>query len=82
MNVNDAFKAGVDAFKAGKGRAPALNHDFSRRCVLAERGVNKLLDAYLRGWDLANLSDGMVDEFPSVIALKAEMDRAQSDKSK
>jgi len=75
MNVNDAFKAGVDAFKAGKGRAPALNHDFLRRCVVAERGVDKLLDAYLRGWDLANLSDNMADDFPSVIALKAELNK-------
>lgn len=76
MNMNDAFKAGVDSFKAGKGRAPALNHDFLRRAVLAERGVNDLMDSYLRGWDLANLANGMPDDFPSVIALKAELNKA------
>ena len=75
MNNYDAFVAGVSAYKAGRDRAPALNQDFIRRAVLAERGVNDLLREYLHGWDLANLADGMDDSFPSVKALRAEMER-------
>lgn len=57
MNINDAKKAGAQAFLNGKHRAPALNQKFLRLACSSETQTPKLLEAYCYGWDIACLSD-------------------------
>jgi len=54
LTVQEAFTAGMDAFKTGRGRAPALNAHFIK-LACAEPDTSDLLGEYLRGWDRANL---------------------------
>ncbi len=74
MTPTEAKKAGVKAFKTDKGRAPALNAEFvSAACKAATKGqvgLSELLEGYLRGWDVANLAEGMPADWPSVRALE------------
>jgi hypothetical protein len=71
MNTTQAKQQGAAAFKAGKGRAPALNHAFLR--AASEAGsLGKLMDAYTHGWTIAMLADGVADQtMPSVRELAA-----------
>lgn len=65
MNTTQAKQAGAAAFKAGKGRAPALNQAFITEA--AAGNICKLMDAYIHGWTIAMLADGVADSsMPSV----------------
>ena len=66
MNTTQAKQQGAAAFKAGKGRAPALNQAFLR--AASEAGnLAALMDAYTHGWTIAMLADGVADQtMPSV----------------
>lgn len=69
MQINEAKMAGVEAFRAGKGRAPALNPGFTVRALEAGNLLN-LMDAYLHGWTIASLAhDAPLPTMPSVIEL-------------
>lgn len=71
MNTTAAQKAGVQAFKDGKGVAPALNTAFLK----AAAATGKLMDmmnAYTHGWTVAMLADkAPLDTMPSVRELAA-----------
>jgi hypothetical protein len=75
MNTTQAKQHGASAFKAGKGRAPALNRAF----LIAANATGNLLalmDAYTHGWTIAMLADGAEDaNMPSVREL-AEIEAA------
>lgn len=67
MNINHAKLAGLQAFEAGLGRAPALNKDFTTAVFSqAETMAVELLDAYLVGWDIANLAAAAIPGAPSL----------------
>lgn len=69
MEIIDAKKAGVQAYRDGRGRAPALNQKFIAAACGSGQVLN-MLDAYLYGYDIANLADGMSDlDMPSVKSL-------------
>jgi hypothetical protein len=71
MNTTQAKQAGAEAFKAGKGRAPALNQAFITEAAAAGN-LCKLMDAYMHGWTVAMLADGAQDKtMPSVRELAA-----------
>lgn len=72
MDRNQASKHGVQAYKAGKGRAPALNQEFATAACKGSstKQVIALLDAYTHGWTIASLADGQCDSsMPSFIEL-------------
>ena len=78
MNTAKAKQHGASAYKAGEGREPALNQEFTKAACDASsmREVINLLDAYMHGWTIAMLADGATDEtMPSVREL-AEIERA------
>ncbi|ATG93122.1 hypothetical protein CQB05_02890 [Paracidovorax citrulli] len=69
MQISEAKMAGVEAFRAGKGRAPALNPGFVTRAIEAGNLLN-LMDAYLHGWTIASLAhDAPLPTMPSVVEL-------------
>lgn len=68
MTVNEAQKQGVEAYRAGMGRAPALNPAFTNQALASGRFC-KMADAYINGWDVANLADGAPADAPSVASL-------------
>jgi len=69
--INKAQRAGVKAFNNGKDRAPALNQAFLKEACSSKINTIALLDAYLHGWDIANLANGETNQdLPSVIELK------------
>lgn len=73
MNTTQAKQAGIVAYKAGKGRAPALNMAFLEAASASGKLV-AMMEAYSEGWTLAMLADGCEDEnMPSVKAVKALM---------
>jgi len=75
MNAAQAKQQGAAAFKAGKGRAPALNQAFIR-AASASGKLTQMMDAYMNGWTVAMLADGVTDsKMPSVRAL-AEIEAA------
>ena len=57
MRIIDAKKAGAQAFKNGKGRAPALNQAFLFAACESDTDTAELLGAYLSGWDVAKLAN-------------------------
>lgn len=74
MNTIQAKQQGVAAYRAGKGRAPALNGPFLRAacaaCAACAGGeLAALLDAYIHGWTIAMLADGAPADMPSVSEL-------------
>jgi hypothetical protein len=74
MNTNQAKQQGAAAFKAGKGRAPALNQSF----LVAADAVGNLLElmkAYTHGWTIASLASCAAVDMPSVREL-AEIESA------
>lgn len=74
MNTTQAKQHGVAAFKAGRGRAPALNKEFAQAACAAgsTKETIRLMDAYLHGWTIASLANGQTDPtLPSVIELAA-----------
>lgn len=75
MNIAQAKQQGAAAFKSGKGRAPALNAAFLKEAS-ASGNLCKLMDAYMHGWTIAMLADGVKDaSMPSVREL-AEIEAA------
>lgn len=70
MNTNQAKQQGAAAFKAGKGRAPALNQAFLREACSTGNSV-ALMDAYMHGWTVAMLADGAPADMPSARELSA-----------
>lgn len=76
MQIIQAQQSGVAAYRAGQGRAPALNQVFIAAACASATSTASLLQAYLYGWDIANLANGSGDPtMPSVITL-AEIDGA------
>ena len=78
MKVDDAKRAGAQAFLAGLGRAPALNQDFTvAACAAAREGGQSLVDllgAYGTGWTVAQLAaDAPLPDMPSVVEFKRLM---------
>lgn len=71
MEILQAEKLGVEAFNAGLGRAPARNGAFINSMRgMRTRDMLKVMDAYLHGWDIANLAkDAVLPDMPSVIEL-------------
>ena len=72
MTIDDAKKAGAQAFVAGIGRPPALNKQFTASACAAAReagdGLAELLGAYGTGWTVANLAaNAPLSDMPSVI---------------
>ena len=75
MDANQAKQQGAAAFKAGKGRAPALNQSFLT-AASASGKLMEMMDAYMHGWTIAMLADGVLDNtMPSVVEL-AEIEAA------
>lgn len=69
MNKANAAKAGVQAYRDGRGRAPALNQKFLM-AASASGELLKMMDAYMHGWTIAMLADGIEDKnMPSVVEL-------------
>jgi hypothetical protein len=77
MNITQAKIEGVKAFRAGQGRAPALNGAFMNAMHNdTVEGINAMLDAYLHGFDIASLAkDAPLPNMPSVLEL-ARIERA------
>jgi hypothetical protein len=69
MNAKQAKQAGVAAYQAGKGRAPALNQAFLREAC-ATGDLCTMMDCYSNGWTIAHLADGASDDMPSVQTLR------------
>lgn len=65
MTEAQAKKEGVAAYRAGKSRAPALNQGFLTMAC-ASGNTAAMMDAYMLGWTIANLANGMPSDFPSV----------------
>lgn len=69
MNKTIATKAGVHAYRDGRGRAPAMNKSFLV-AASASGELVKMMDAYMHGWTIAMLADGIADQnMPSVVEL-------------
>ncbi len=69
MNTNQAARQGVEAFRAGKGRAPALNQAFLVAAA-ATGNLLCLMDAYTNGWTVAMLAqDAPLPTMPSIASL-------------
>lgn len=78
MSLEDAKRAGADAFIAGRPRAPALNQEFiSAACAASSVGgldLSGLLEAYLRGWTVALLAENSpVPTMPSRVEFDSIM---------
>ncbi len=75
MTKIEANKAGVAAYQAGNGRAPALNAEFTKAaCDSAKQASSKLrvsdlLGEYTHGWTIAMLADGAIEGAPSIAEL-------------
>jgi hypothetical protein len=72
MTIDEAKRAGANAFIAGLGRAPALNHGFTTDAIASAREtggkLTDLLAAYGTGWTVANLAENApLPDMPSVI---------------
>jgi hypothetical protein len=72
VTIDEAKKAGAEAFIANLGRAPALNQRFTAEACTAARetggGLVELLGAYGTGWTVAHLAaDAPLPDMPSVI---------------
>ncbi len=65
MTVCDAQKAGLQAFKNGLGRAPALNKGFTAAACASGTKLVDLLDAYLHGWTIGMLAENATPDIPS-----------------
>lgn len=79
MNLNQAKLAGLKAFEAGQGRAPALNQAFTKQAMnQAETKLVDLLGAYLHGWDIGNLAEAAPAGAPSIAARAAILEAAGS----
>lgn len=65
MNTTQAKQQGAAAFKAGKGRAPALNQVFLAAADAAG-DLLELMKAYTHGWTIASLANGESADMPSV----------------
>lgn len=81
MNIRIAEQQGVAAFQAGRQRAPALNQAFlvAISAVATGSALLELLDAYLHGWDIANLAEGVTDPtMPSVVEYNRIMGCAEA----
>ena len=74
MNTTQAKQQGAAAFKAGKGRAPALNQDFLADAN-ATGNLLELMKAYTHGWTIASLANSAAADMPSVREL-AEIEAA------
>lgn len=69
MNKANATKAGVQAYRDGRGIAPALNQRFLVAASASGELVT-MMDAYMHGWTIAMLADGISDQnMPSVVEL-------------
>lgn len=68
MTKIEAQQAGVAAFFAGKGRAPALNNEFTVAvCKLGFKEMMARMDDYTHGWTIAHLADNApLPTMPSV----------------
>lgn len=76
MTVIQAKKEGAKARKEGKSNVPALNQKFIDAACASSVSTVKLQDAYLRGWTVAMLAEGVSDpRMPSVREL-AEIEAA------
>ncbi len=65
MTIETARQAGQDAFENGRDRAPALNQAFLKACFAETNEgdtIAPLLDAYLAGWDRANLDAPLYED--------------------
>lgn len=69
MRIIEAKYAGLKAFEAGMGRAPALNKEFTT-AIFSQKDTKAtlLMDAYLYGWDIANLANNSIPGSPSVMS--------------
>ena len=64
MDIKAATKEGREAFERGAKRAPALNQKFLKAAAESAKlargrsavSLSPLLEAYLAGWDAANLA--------------------------
>lgn len=56
LTIDGARAAGRAAFEAGAPRIPALVPGLTEAVCNGAGTVCELLDAWLRGWDLANLA--------------------------
>jgi hypothetical protein len=74
MNTTQAKQQGAVAFKAGKGRAPALNQTFLT-AANAAGNLLELMKAYTHGWTIASLANGAAADMPSAREL-AEIEAA------
>ena len=71
MTIHEAEQAGVDSFRSGRPMAPALNNDLIQAICETPKAIIPLLDAYIHGWTIAHLAEGMTDEdLPSKQELK------------
>lgn len=67
MDIDQAHLAGLRAFEAGRARAPALNRAFTTAIFNQnDTPANDLLEAYLYGWDVANLASSAIPGAPSL----------------
>ena len=58
--IEKAGEMGKEAYKKGTARPPAMNKEFNeflKDSELTGRDHIKLMQAYLNGWDKANLAD-------------------------
>lgn len=69
MSIIEAEKYGVAAKLAGKQSAPALNRDFLEKACATGNSL-KLMAAYIHGWTVCHLAEGMPSDAPSVLELK------------
>ena len=64
MTTNEAQKAGIVAYMAGKPLAPALNRSFIVPACKSGRFC-EIAKAYINGWTVAHLAAGATPEMPS-----------------
>lgn len=60
VSTSEARQMGKDAFKVGKPRVPSQDRDLMSAMRLVQQGGNGItghLDAWLHGWDAANLAE-------------------------
>ena len=70
MTTKEATICGVQAFKKGKGGAPYQNQGFLHdmyKFLNSKQNTEKLnsidlMKAYIHGWDIANLANGIDDD--------------------
>lgn len=75
LTIAQVKKIGVQAYRDGKGRAPAANPAFPMSEACKSGQLIEMLDAYTAGWTYAQLAENAIPGSPSIAAL-AEIEAA------